>query len=245
MCAVSCNSSTVDSTRTVVECTLMTSPNARVCSTAQPSTVSGTITDHSGWPCIGDDDDCDEQSGDGLEPTPQQPSHPSSDFNFNTDDAGHHDDGGGASDRDDSTVNVVIQPKMTTIATIKHPTFTHKDTSAKSDDDVSSVKTKPSSSDVTPETSVSAGNSSLLNIALFIGVVLGLILLICILVYALYKYRSRDEGTYKIDETKNYRYESVNTKMPSQVNGSNGVATKTSGDSKVVAKKGTVKEWYV
>jgi len=80
-----------------------------------------------------------------------------------------------------------------------------------------------------------------LHIGLIVGIAAGVIILLLILAYALYKYRSRDEGTYKIDETKNYSYDTCNTKPPPHVNG--GVAKSGSAPSK--PKKKDVKEWYV
>ena len=95
----------------------------------------------------------------------------------------------------------------------------------------------------TPNTRTS---SMRVNIVLILSIALGLVLLLLIFSYAFYKYRSRDEGTYKIDETKNYRYETVSTKAPIAManGGANGCSAKGHG-SKANRKKGTVKEWYV
>ena len=213
-------------------------------STMQPPTEQSVV-----WPCDDDEDCTDQSSGDDIVTTPHQSARPSSDFNFNTDDTDT-----GVDVIDDVKTIDVIEPRITTLATVMRTTFTHKDTDSvrpSAGGDTSHTNIKSSSpgdsaaTDVSPDASLSS-NSHILNIALIIGVLFGLILLICIIAYAIYKYRKRDEGTYKIDDTKNYRYETVSTKMPSHANGSNGVAAKSAmNSSKSVAKKGTVKEWYV
>ena len=81
-----------------------------------------------------------------------------------------------------------------------------------------------------------------LNIGLIIGIAAGIVLLLLILAYALYKYKSRDEGSYKIDESKNYQYPDAAAKPCSQVNG--GVSKSGMQASKPKSKK-DVKEWYV
>jgi hypothetical protein len=43
-------------------------------------------------------------------------------------------------------------------------------------------------------------------LALIIGIAVGVLFTIIILIIALYKFRSRDEGTYKVDESKNFAY---------------------------------------
>ncbi|CAF1006478.1 unnamed protein product [Didymodactylos carnosus] len=42
------------------------------------------------------------------------------------------------------------------------------------------------------------------NIGLIIGIVSACVLVLCLLIYAICKYRNRDEGSYKIDESKNF-----------------------------------------
>ncbi len=86
-----------------------------------------------------------------------------------------------------------------------------------------------------------------LSIGVIVGIAAGVILLLLILAYAVYKYKSRDEGLYKVDESKNYRYDSCNTKPPPpphSVNGAGGFPAK-SGSTPTKAKKKEVKEWYV
>ncbi len=79
------------------------------------------------------------------------------------------------------------------------------------------------------------------NIGLIVGISVGVVVLLLILAFMLYKCRGRDEGSYKIDESKNYSYETCNTKPPPSVNG--GLSKAGSGYSK--PRKKDVKEWYV
>ena len=81
-----------------------------------------------------------------------------------------------------------------------------------------------------------------MHIGLIVGIAVAVVILFLVLAYALYKYRSRDEGSYKIDESKNYSYETCNTKPPPHVNG--GVSKTTKGQTSKPRKK-DVKEWYV
>ncbi|CAF0725417.1 unnamed protein product [Rotaria sp. Silwood1] len=48
------------------------------------------------------------------------------------------------------------------------------------------------------------GTNRTLNITLLIGCISASIILIIIIIYAVVKYRNRDEGSYKIDESKNF-----------------------------------------
>ena len=48
------------------------------------------------------------------------------------------------------------------------------------------------------------GTNRAFNIALMIGCISASIILIIIIIYAFVKYRNRDEGSYKIDESKNF-----------------------------------------
>ena len=79
-----------------------------------------------------------------------------------------------------------------------------------------------------------------MNIGLIVGIAVGVVLLLLIIAFAFYKYKSRDEGSYKIDESKNYSYETCSTKPPPQANG--GLSKSGSNCSK---SKKNVKEWYV
>ncbi len=82
-----------------------------------------------------------------------------------------------------------------------------------------------------------------LNIGLIVGIAAGVLLLLLILAYALYKYKSRDEGSYKIDESKNYPYESPIAKPSPTANG--GLSKSGMQPTSKPAKKKDVKEWYV
>ena len=80
------------------------------------------------------------------------------------------------------------------------------------------------------------------NVGMFVGIAAGCLLLIFILAYALYKYVSREEGSYKIDESKNYPYESPVSKPSPTINGG---MSKSGMTPPKPAKKKDVKEWYV
>lgn len=83
------------------------------------------------------------------------------------------------------------------------------------------------------------------NVGLIVGVVIGVVLLLLVLTFALYKYRSRDEGTYKIDN-RNYTYEVCSSRTEENGGsggGGGGVYKLRSLKSK--QKRKDVKEWYV
>lgn len=85
-----------------------------------------------------------------------------------------------------------------------------------------------------------------LNIGLIVGIAAGVLLLLLILAYALYKYKSRDEGSYKIDETRNYPYDSPIPKPSPTVNGGHAKpGMHGPPPSNKSGKKKDVKEWYV
>ncbi|UJR25801.1 hypothetical protein I4U23_007151 [Adineta vaga] len=48
------------------------------------------------------------------------------------------------------------------------------------------------------------GTNRTFNIALLVGCISASVILITIIIYAFVKYRNRDEGSYKIDESKNF-----------------------------------------
>lgn len=75
----------------------------------------------------------------------------------------------------------------------------------------SSSSSRPSSS--TPQ------KSHGLSIWLIVGVTAAVILLLLSIAFVVYKYRSRDEGSYKIDESRNYGYEACNSKPMVYLNG--------------------------
>jgi len=80
-----------------------------------------------------------------------------------------------------------------------------------------------------------------LSIGFIVGIAAGVVILCFIIAFAFYKYKSRDEGSYKVDESKNYPYEApVPKPTPTQANGGYKSGTPTPKP-----KKKDVKEWYV
>lgn len=65
------------------------------------------------------------------------------------------------------------------------------------------VKVFPGPSEVVRESSSTTG--------MVVGIVAAAALCILILLYAMYKYRNRDEGSYQVDETRNYISNSAQT----------------------------------
>lgn len=53
-----------------------------------------------------------------------------------------------------------------------------------------------------------------LNTGLAAGTVIGVIIVFLLILYAAFKYRSRDEGTYKIDEGTGYGFDAARTSKP-------------------------------
>ena len=92
-----------------------------------------------------------------------------------------------------------------------------------------------------------------INMGLIIGIAAGVLILICILIFALYKYKSRDEGSYKCDESKNYPYGSPRAAAAATTTASVGKPSPTANGAYGTNKSGTtnkpkkkdVKEWYV
>lgn len=78
-----------------------------------------------------------------------------------------------------------------------------------------------------------------LNIFLIIGIGAGILVALMILAVALYKFRSRDEGSYRVDESQNFAY------LEAKKQQSNGTAVNNMGNGKTSGKKRDVKEWYV
>ncbi|PVD32369.1 hypothetical protein C0Q70_07803 [Pomacea canaliculata] len=87
---------------------------------------------------------------------------------------------------------------------------------------------------------LSSGGSSGLNLGLIIGIAVSVLVAVVILCIALYKFRSRDEGTYKVDESQNFT--SLDSKKSQQ---GNGTLLSSSDTGKRGGKKKDVKEWYV
>ena len=98
-----------------------------------------------------------------------------------------------------------------------------------------SPKGYPGTSEVFRESSSTTG--------MVVGIVAAAALCILILLYAMYKYRNRDEGSYQVDQSRNYISNSAATQS------SNGtlVKEKQAGTAKTVTKnkKNKDKEYYV
>ncbi|CAD5112828.1 DgyrCDS2039 [Dimorphilus gyrociliatus] len=98
-----------------------------------------------------------------------------------------------------------------------------------------------------PPNEISTGKFSL-NLGLIIGVACGVLVLLLIVTYVLYKYRARDDGSYKVDESKNYiAYQQAATKPPP----TETAVLSTAPNAQVVVaptatkSKKDVKEWFV
>lgn len=100
--------------------------------------------------------------------------------------------------------------------------------------------------DLTPEADTIPGttydHSDDLNIGLIVGIAAGVLVALIVLIIALYKFRSRDEGSYKIDESQNFAY--LDSKQQ-QSNGALLPHNNTAGGGGKSGKKKDVKEWYV
>ena len=95
----------------------------------------------------------------------------------------------------------------------------------------------------TDKTQGSGSGGSDINIGLIVGIAVSVLVAVVILCIALYKFRSRDEGTYKVDESQNFTTLDGSGKKGQQGNGTLLSHTDTGG--KRVGKKKDVKEWYV
>lgn len=87
-----------------------------------------------------------------------------------------------------------------------------------------------------------------LNLGLIIGAAGFVLVLLLIVTYVLYKYRARDDGSYKVDESKNYiAYQQAATKPPT----TDTAVLSTAPNAQVVVaptatkSKKDVKEWFV
>lgn len=79
------------------------------------------------------------------------------------------------------------------------------------------------------------------NVALIVGVASGVLLLLAVISFAVFKYRSRDEGTYKIDN-RNYTYEVCSSRTEENGGGSGAYKLRS---IKSKQKRKDTKEWYV
>jgi hypothetical protein len=91
-----------------------------------------------------------------------------------------------------------------------------------------------------------------LSTSYIVAIGLGAFFALVILAFAVYKYRNRDEGTYTIDETKNYGpFAELDVPLNGHANGNgNGVLNKNGKSSKNKRKgyennNNNNKEWYV
>ncbi|XP_050406301.1 neurexin-3 isoform X2 [Patella vulgata] len=91
----------------------------------------------------------------------------------------------------------------------------------------------------TSKESVGSGIGATLNIGLIIGIAAGVLVALLILIFALYKFRTRSEGTYKVDESQNFSY------LESKKQQGNGALLGANENNKRGGKKKDVKEWYV
>uniref|UniRef100_A0A8C6UCT7 Neurexin/syndecan/glycophorin C domain-containing protein n=1 Tax=Neogobius melanostomus TaxID=47308 RepID=A0A8C6UCT7_9GOBI len=76
-----------------------------------------------------------------------------------------------------------------------------------------------------------------------VGIVSAAALCILILLYAMYKYRNRDEGSYQVDETRNYISNSAQTNGAVVKEKAPSGSAKAGGSSK--RPKDKDKEYYV
>lgn len=92
-------------------------------------------------------------------------------------------------------------------------------------------------------------NSSSLNTGVIIGISIAAFVALIILIYAIYKYRNRDEGTYTIDETKNFGpfadLDANSSANSNSKNNSLNCASKKSKSTKKMRQVNGNKEWYV
>ena len=81
-------------------------------------------------------------------------------------------------------------------------------------------------------------------IAMIIGIVASIIVVLLLLALAVHKYRSRDEGTYRVDESKNYGYDACNSKPLVHLDGRSR-SSSSSAQSLRQKRKESHREWYV
>jgi len=81
-------------------------------------------------------------------------------------------------------------------------------------------------------------------IAMIVGIVASIIVVLLLLALAVHKYRSRDEGTYRVDESKNYGYDACNSKPLVHLDGRSR-SSSSSAQSLRQKRKESHREWYV
>ncbi|XP_049328564.1 neurexin-2 isoform X15 [Astyanax mexicanus] len=99
----------------------------------------------------------------------------------------------------------------------------------------------PSSPDRGPPGAVEVIRESSSTTGMVVGIVAAAALCILILLYAMYKYRNRDEGSYQVDQTRNYISNSATQSNGALVKEKQSGTTKTGTKS----KKNKDKEYYV
>lgn len=81
------------------------------------------------------------------------------------------------------------------------------------------------------------------SVALIISIVAGTLIVVILIVLLVLKFKGRQDGAYKVDESKNY--EGIPTVPTPMINGQGNGAIKP-GDRRPVKKQSKdVKEWYV
>ncbi|KAJ3610554.1 hypothetical protein NHX12_022646 [Muraenolepis orangiensis] len=100
-----------------------------------------------------------------------------------------------------------------------------------------SPKGYPGTSEVFRESSSTTG--------MVVGIVAAAALCILILLYAMYKYRNRDEGSYSVDETGNYIRNSAPQANGSVVKENNAKPSSNPVKASGKGKKNKDKEYYV
>jgi hypothetical protein len=90
-----------------------------------------------------------------------------------------------------------------------------------------------------------SGSTLTTGILLILGIVAAIVLVLLGLAYGVYKYRSRDEGTYRIDEIKNYGYDACNSKPLVHLNSGKSRSSSGSSASSSRHKRKENREWYV
>jgi len=108
------------------------------------------------------------------------------------------------------------------------------------------------------DTSKQQVDASVSDTGMIIGIVAAVSVALLVLIYAVYKYRNRDEGSYKIDESKNYGYVTANSGVPGSGSKDSASCSATASGGKIngnvkyskdgsgkLPKKKDIKEWYV
>lgn len=89
-------------------------------------------------------------------------------------------------------------------------------------------------------------------LTLIVGIVASVMIAVVIIAFLVYRFRNRPEGSYKVDEGKNYRFGAEPTPIPNSASGYindyqtqfNG-AVRTAEKAGKLPKKKDIKEWYV